>query len=330
MSRGRAPASLHLPPEGEVGAHRAPGGGYCLSTDASSSPPSLPNPPPQGGRETDRLCGAGVAQASSSHRSRSLRSSAGAAWWLARSAPRRSAKSRASRPGGRPQRTAAARLRHARGPLAPAGDTRRRRSALHRDAARLRGQALPHPSRRRSAGAGARGLAMAAQRPHRLRRLDADHAGGAPARAARRTHPRRQAAPDGARDRARAAARARTRSWRSTSRSRPTAAISKACAPPRSPISARSRDADARRSRAAGRAAAVAGAAPARPLCRSGAQGARPRARPHRRGRCNSAGRDRACQARAGAGRPQADAGAGAARRRRGGCGRAGAEACIG
>ena len=52
---------------------------------------------------------------------------------------------------------------------------------------------------------------------------------------------RREASPDGARGRSRARARARTRSSRSISASRPMAAISKACARPRSPISARSR-----------------------------------------------------------------------------------------
>ena len=44
------------------------------------------------------------------------------------------------------------------------------------------------------------------QRPHRVGRLDADHAGGAAAGAAHRAQLRRQAAPDGARDPARARA----------------------------------------------------------------------------------------------------------------------------
>ena len=73
-----------------------------------------------------------------------------------------------------PPRTAAGACRH----------RRRRRSALFRRAVRLRGQALPQPSRRRSAGACARRISARGQRPHSLRRLDAHHAGGAPARAA--------------------------------------------------------------------------------------------------------------------------------------------------
>ena len=86
-------------------------------------------------------------------------------------------------------------------------------------------------------GVDARALARAAravraQRARRLRRLDADHAGRAPARAARRAHARRQTAPDGARARNSSGASPRTRSSTSISRSRPTAAISKACARP--------------------------------------------------------------------------------------------------
>ena len=144
--------------------------------------------------------------------------------------------------GGRSRRPAAAALRHAGRPLAAAGDARRRRSALSRrccSPTRTSASASITASIRwRSARAVSQ---FVAQRPHRLRRLDPHHAGGAAARAARRAHPRRQAAPDGARGRARARARPRTRSWRSISASRPMAAISKACARPRSPISARSR-----------------------------------------------------------------------------------------
>ncbi len=97
------------------------------------------------------------------------------------------------------------------------------------------------------------------------------------------------------------------------------AAISKAFAPPRSPISARSR---------AGLSMAEAAllvalpqspeAAPAGPLGSGGARRARPRARPHRRGGAHSRRRGRARQARRRADWPQADAGAGAARRRAG------------
>ena len=73
--------------------------------------------------------------------------------------------------------------------------------------------------RRRCARARPRRLAVRAQRPHRLRRLDADHAGRAPARAARGAHARRQAASDGARDRAGAALH-QVRDPRSLSRAR--------------------------------------------------------------------------------------------------------------
>ena len=54
--------------------------------------------------------------------------------------------------GGGPRGPPAARLRDHRRPLAFAGGARRRRSTLCRDAAGLRGQALPRASRRRSAG----------------------------------------------------------------------------------------------------------------------------------------------------------------------------------
>ncbi len=158
------------------------------------------------------------------------------------------------------------------------------------------------------------------QRPHRVGRLDPHHAGRAPARAAHRAHTCRQAAPDGAGDRSSSARSARTRSSRSTSASRPTAAISKACAPPRSPISARSRagfrSAKRRcwwrcrsRRRRAGRIARPTQRARARDRVLDRAGGERPRA-----GR-----RDRPGQGRAGAGRAPADADARAARRRSGG-----------
>ena len=95
--------------------------------------------------------------------------------------------------------------------------------------------------RRRSAGARARGAAARHARPHRLRRLDHHDAAGAADGAAARALAVRKAAPDGARGPDRAAARARTRSSISIWRWRRSAAISKASAPPRSPISARSR-----------------------------------------------------------------------------------------
>ena len=126
-----------------------------------------------------------------------------------------------------------------------AGGCRRRargRSALSRAAARLRGQALRAASRRRSAGARPRGLAARRQRPHRLRRLHAHHAGGAAARAARRT----QSLTAKLRQMVRAIEiEQRAEQGRDpralSDASRPMAAISKACAPRRSPISARSR-----------------------------------------------------------------------------------------
>ena len=123
----------------------------------------------------------------------------------------------------------------------PASDARRR-SALSRHAARLRGRALLRASRRRSARAAARGRAMARARPHRLRRLDADDAGRAPARAARANA---RCRPSSARSRARDEIERAVRQGRACStaisRSRRSAAISRACAPRRSPISARSR-----------------------------------------------------------------------------------------
>ena len=101
---------------------------------------------------------------------------------------------------------AAARLCHQRGPLAAAGDREGRRSAVSQVAVRLRGQALLRARRRRSAGARPRRLPIRHQRPHRLRRLDFDHAGRPPVGAARASQPRRQAAPDHARARARTCA----------------------------------------------------------------------------------------------------------------------------
>ena len=105
-----------------------------------------------------------------------------------------------------------------------------------------RGPALLRACRRRSDGAGARGLAARLARPHRLRRLDHHHAagaadGGAGAIIARST-------PSCGRSCARSrssGSSARTRSSTSIWRWRRSAAISKASAPPRSPISARSR-----------------------------------------------------------------------------------------
>ena len=59
------------------------------------------------------------------------------------------------------------------------------RSALSRNAVRLRGQAVPRASRRRSARLGRAAQSIYRERPHRLRRLDDHHAGGASAGAAR-------------------------------------------------------------------------------------------------------------------------------------------------
>ena len=84
-------------------------------------------------------------------------------------------------------------------------------------------------------------LQSAAPRPRRLRRLDPHDAGRAPARGRPDRHRRRQAPPDPRRPRARAAARQGRDPHASTSPSPPTAATSRACAPPASPSSARSR-----------------------------------------------------------------------------------------
>ena len=144
----------------------------------------------------------------------------------------------------RSQRPPAARLHHARRPLAPARRGQGRRPALPRHADGLRGQALPLPPRRRPVRASARAAwQLVAPSPHRLRRLDADHAGGAPAAGRARAHRRRQAAPGAARAGSSSASSPRTRSCASTCASRPSAATSRACAPPRSPTSARSRGA---------------------------------------------------------------------------------------
>ena len=194
----------------------------------------------------------------------------------------------------------------------PATD-RRCRSALLRGAVRLRGQALPRPSRRRSAGAHARGVPARSQRPHPLRRLDADHAGGAAAGAAQRPQLPDKTPPDRARgrDRARAdqgrGAFALSRSgalWRQyRGRARRLARLFRQGAAA----------AFARRGGAARRSAAIPGVAAAGSLGRGGAQRAQPRARPlcgarHRAGR-----RDRARQGRTGADRAARHAHAGAA-----------------
>ena len=109
------------------------------------------------------------------------------------------------------------------------------------DAHCLRGQALPFASWRGSARTCACGLASRHQSSHRLGRLDLDHAGGAAARAASGANARRQAPADGACHPARACVR-QGRDPRALSQPRALmAAISKACAPPRWPISARNR-----------------------------------------------------------------------------------------
>ena len=87
-------------------------------------------------------------------------------------------------PRARPRRAAVAGLCYSRGPLAVAGADCRCRSAPFRAAVRVRGQAVPLPSGRRSAGAHARGVPACSKRAHSLGRLDADHAGGAAAGAA--------------------------------------------------------------------------------------------------------------------------------------------------
>ena len=94
----------------------------------------------------------------------------------------------------RSQRPPAARLHHARRPLAAAGRGQGRRRSLPCHAAGVRGQALPFPSRRRPLRARARRMAARPAWAHRLGRLDADHAGGAAAAGRARALRRRQAA----------------------------------------------------------------------------------------------------------------------------------------
>ena len=147
--------------------------------------------------------------------------------------------------------------------------TRRRcRSALSRHADRLRGPALPRASRRRSAGAGARRLAVGSATAEIV-------SGGSTLtmQVARLLEPRtertlrRQAAPDGARDRARARARARTRSSRSISSLAPYGGnLEGVRAASLAYFGKEPRRLSLRGSGAAGRAAAIAGSAPAGPL----------------------------------------------------------------
>ena len=188
--------------------------------------------------------------------------------------------------GGRSRGTAAAALHHAGGPLAAAGDARARRSALPRACCSPMRTSASRPI---TASIRWRSAAPLSQLLANGRivsgRVDAHHAGGAAARAAHRTQLHRQAAPDGARDRDRAQteqgrdprALSEPRAlWRqSRRRARRLARLFRqGAAPP-----------DAGRGGAAGRAAAIAGAAPARPLRRCRAQRPRPRARSRRRGR---------------------------------------------
>ena len=145
-------------------------------------------------------------------------------------------------PGGRPQQQASPRLRHAGRALASAGHRRRRRSALCRDAARLRGPALPHAI---AASIRSRWRAPPGNGPATRHVVS----GGSTLtmQVARLLEPRAERTIRAklhqivARHRARAKAEQSRKSCRSISRSRPMAAISKACARPRSPISARSR-----------------------------------------------------------------------------------------
>ena len=204
---------------------------------------------------------------------------------------------------------------------------RARRSALPAAAARLRGQALWHASRRRPVRARPCAVAIGRSRPHRLRRVDHHHAGGAAARAAHRAQLHGEAAPDGACARDSSARSPRTKSWRCISASRPyggnlegvrAASLAYFGKEPR---------------RLTLGEAALLVALPQSPeqrrpdrSKRCGAQRARPGARPPRRGGRRSAGRGRPRQARAGAGRTQAHADAGAACRRRSDRGCAGSQ----
>ena len=215
--------------------------------------------------------------------------------------------------GGRPRRPSAAALHHAGRPLAAAGDAGGRRSAVPRDAVRLRGPSLHEPPWRRSAGARPRVLAVDRQRPHRVGRLHADHAGGAAARAAQRAELHRQASPVGARGPARTHAQQGRNHrallqpralWRQSRRyPRRVARLFRQGAAA----------ADAGGIGAAGRTAAIARGSAAGSLRRCRAFRPRSRARPAGGGGRRAGRRDRACEAGSRRGRPASDAGIGAA-----------------
>ena len=220
----------------------------------------------------------------------------------------------------RPRRQAPARLSHERRTLAPACRARGGRSAL------ISTSLLAYEDKRFFEHRGVDPLALAraafqlvAQWPHRLRRLDADHAGRAADRAATEALALRASSAR--------AVRALQLEWTSEQGRDPRAlsdaralwaAISKACAPPRLPISARSRAGlrSARRrcsSRCRNRRNCV-----VRTVSPEVAQArARPRARPDRGTRPVQRRGDRARQARVCAARAQAHAADRAACRRR-------------
>ena len=189
----------------------------------------------------------------------------------------------------RSRRPAAARLCDNGWPLAFAGDRAGRRSALPQAVVRLRGQTLLRASWRRSCRHGARGLAARLDGPHRLGRFDLDDAGGAPLGAARAPYLRRQVPTGHARARARACADQEPDPltlpdngalWRqSRGHSRRLARLFRQGAAA----------AVAQRSGPAGRAAAIAGNAPARSPSGGRSRGAQPRARSRGAGQGRSA-----------------------------------------
>ena len=200
--------------------------------------------------------------------------------------------------------------------LASAGDHARRRSALPRDAYRLRGRALLRARRGRHSRPRSRRRAMADARPCGLRRLDLTDAGRAADRAQARAHDRRQTAPD----RARAGDRAR---GRKEGNARPLSHARAVRRQPRRRAGGLARlfrqgaaEAHPCRDGAPGRAAAIAGSAQARSFADSGARGARPRARPRRCARSHQRSRRRRGQARTGSSGAPGLSGARRARRR--------------
>ena len=128
--------------------------------------PPIPSSPPQGVRV--RAMGQTASRAPSSPQvcCSVLVAAAAATWIVSLGPPPLGEDLDYSTLVRRPRRAPAAPLHHPRRPLAPAGDRAGRRSALPQAAVRLRGPALPDPSRRRSAGAGPRRSASSLHNGH--------------------------------------------------------------------------------------------------------------------------------------------------------------------